>query len=77
MIYLKSFLVGVGAAVAALVLWIVCALLLPIYIPLVAQQIRGAGGTAVSYITSDSVLVAALIGFVVGAVWEMRRLRLI
>ena len=76
-VYLKTFLVGIGGSVVAMLLWITCALFLPIYLPFLISRVTGTGGVGAAYIRSGSVLVAALIGFVIGAAWEMRRLRLI
>jgi hypothetical protein len=46
-------------------------------LPFLISRVTGAGGVGAAYVRSGSVLVAALIGFVIGAAWEMRRLRLI
>ena len=77
MVYLKTFLVGMGGSVVAVLLWITCALFLPIYLPFLISRITGTGGVGAASIGSGSVLVAALLGFVIGAAWEMRRLHLI
>ena len=77
MAYLKTFLVGIGGSVVAMLLWITFALFLPIYLPFLISRVTGTGGMGAAYVRSGSVLVAALIGFIIGAVWEMRRLQLI
>ena len=77
MVYLKTFLVGIGGSVVAMLLWITCALFLPIYLPFLLSRITGTGGGSMAFVGSGSVLVAALIGCVIGAAWEMRRLHLI
>ena len=77
MVYLKTFLVGMGGSVVAVLLWITCALFLPIYLPFLISRVTGTGGVGAAYVGSASVLVAALLGFVIGAAWEMRRLHLI
>jgi len=76
-VYLKTFLVGIGGSVVAMLLWITCALLLPIYLPFLISRVTGTGGVGAAYIGSGSVLAAALIGFIIGAAWEMKRLHLI
>ena len=75
MVYLKSFLFGIAGAVVAVVLWFIGAFVLPMYAPYVVGRIMGTGGVASAYITSDSLLVAALIGFVIGFAWTWYRLR--
>ena len=77
MLYLKTFLVGIGGSVVAMALWINCALFLPIYLPFLIIRMTGTGGVGAASIGSGSVLLAALIGFIIGAAWEMRRLHLI
>lgn len=77
MVYLKTFLVGISGSVVAMVLWVICALFLPVYLPFLISRITGTGGVGMASVGSGSVLVAALIGFVIGAAWEMRRLHLI
>jgi hypothetical protein len=73
-VYLKSFLFGIGGAVVGAVLWFVIAFILPMYVPYWVSRIQGTGGVASGYITSDSILVAALIGFIIGFAWEWHRL---
>jgi hypothetical protein len=76
-VYLKTFLVGMGGSVVAMLLWIACAFFLPIYLPFLISRVTGTGGMAAASVGSGSVFLAALIGFVIGAAWEMRRLNLI
>jgi len=61
--------------VVGVVLWFIGAFILPVSAPYVVSRITGTGGVASAYITSDSMLVAALIGFVVGFTWKWYRLR--
>jgi hypothetical protein len=75
MIYIKSVLVGVGGAILAAVLWIAVAFLLPIFLPYLIARVRGTGGMSFGQIGSDSILVAALLGFIIGFAWEWHRLR--
>jgi len=76
MIYVKSILVGIVAAVVSAVLWILAAFVMPIFVPLLMSRITGSGGAGVSAasIGSGSILAAALVGFVVGSSWHFRRL---
>jgi hypothetical protein len=71
--YIKSVVVGIIAAGVAAVVWVVVVGVLPIAVPFVIGKFFGTGGTASAYITSGTVLVAALVGFVLGFVWRFRR----
>ena len=76
MIYLKSFVVGIVAAIVTSALWIVGSFVIPVFGPLLLARWTGegsyGGGTVIS---SGSVLLAALIGFVAGLGWTFRRSR--
>ena len=76
MIYLKSVLFGMMAAVAACALWIL-ALLLPILVPLVLSRGGGAGGggAVLVGVSSGSIAAAAVIGFAAGFCWKFARTR--
>jgi hypothetical protein len=73
--YLKSFLFGVGGAVIAAVLWFTVAFILPLYGPYLIAHIRGTRGISSGYIGSGSIMLAALIGFLIAFAWEWHRLR--
>lgn len=73
MTYLRSFAVGIGGALVAAVLWIVVAFILPIVVPSVIGRLRGTGGSAGAYISSNSIFIAAAIGFLVAFVWHRMR----
>jgi hypothetical protein len=75
MVYLKSFLFGLGGSVLAVVLWFTVAFILPVYGPYLVRRITGTGGVADAYISSNSILLAALIGFIIVFAWEWHRLR--
>ena len=75
MVYLKSFLCGIGGAVVAVVLWIIVKVILPMYVPYLIARVRGTGGISTGYIDSGSILLAALIGFIIAFAWEWYRLR--
>jgi hypothetical protein len=75
MVYLKSFLFGVGGALLTAVLWFMVAFIVPLYGPYLIARVRGTGGVSSGYITSGSILIAALIGFIIAFAWEWYRLR--
>ncbi len=75
MMFIKSFLFGVGGAVGAAVLWIVVAFVLPVEMPYAIGRLRGTGGVSAGYISSGSILIAALIGFLVAFAWCWSRFR--
>jgi hypothetical protein len=75
MVYLKSFLFGMGGAVLAVILWFTVAFILPLYVPYLLARVRGTGGVSSGYVSSDSILIAALIGFITAFAWEWYRLR--
>ena len=74
--YLTAAAVGVVTAMATAILWIVIGFVLPLAGPMFLS--RGGGtesgsGGAGAVIGSGSILVAALLGFVGGFVWMLRR----
>jgi hypothetical protein len=75
MVYLKSCLFGIGGAVIGVVLWITVAFILPLYVPYLVARVRGTGGISSAYIGSGSILIAALIGFIIAFAWTWYRLR--
>jgi hypothetical protein len=75
MVYLKSFLFGIGGAVLAVVLWFTVAFILPLYVPYLVARVKGTGGASSAYVGSDSILIAALIGFIIAFAWAWYRLR--
>jgi hypothetical protein len=72
-IYLKSVLVGIVAALVASVLYILAAFVLPLLLPFLLSRIAGTGGTAAATVSEGPVLGIALMAFVVGSYWEFRR----
>ena len=72
---MKSFLFGIGGAVIGAVLWISVAFILPLWVPYLVGRVWGTGGSSFGRITSDSILIAALIGFIIAFVWAWYRLR--
>lgn len=73
MIYAKSFLFGIGGAIVAALFWIVVSFVFPIFMPMLVARMLNRGGASGASITSDSILVAALVGFVAAAWWGLRR----
>ncbi len=69
----KVVLAGVGGAIVAAFLWLVCALVPPLIIPWWLE--RTAVGIGAVSEGSASILLAALIGFAMGVVWMRRRVR--
>ena len=74
MIYIKSILVGIVAAVAVAVLWVLTIFVGPVVIPFLISRITNSGGIGAASIGSGSILAAGLIGFVIGFYWQFRRL---
>jgi hypothetical protein len=74
--YLAAAGVGVVTAIAAAILWIVVSFVLPILVPFLVSRIganqTGAGGSA-SVISSGSIMLAALVGFIGGVGWMLWR----
>ena len=73
MIYMKSFLFGIGGAIVGALFWIVVSFVLPIFMPMLVEGMLNRGGASGASITSDSILLAALVGFVAAAWWGLRR----
>ena len=77
MIYLKATAVGIVGAIALAAVWALSALLLPMWSQMWQQRNQvagrvGAGGVG-SWVDSGSILLAALIGFLLGFTWTIRR----
>ena len=72
MIYLKSVLFGIAGAIVVSILWVLAAFVLPIVIPQLLSRFGGGDGAGVAgaTITSNSILLAALIGFAAGFFWK-------
>ena len=75
MIYLKSFLFGIVAAIAASVLWVLAVFVLPIFVPILLSRVTGTGGVSAASVSSGSILAAALVGFAAGFYWKFARTR--
>jgi hypothetical protein len=72
MTYLKATAVGIVTAIIFGAAWMWAALQLPIWWQMWQQRNQG-GGAGVAMVGSGSVLLAALIGFIIGFSWTMRR----
>jgi hypothetical protein len=71
--YAKALLAGFGAAIGAAVLWTFISFVLPIVGPMLIGRLLNRGGGSAASIGSGSILLAALIGFVIGMWWGVRR----
>jgi hypothetical protein len=73
MLYFKSFIVGLLAALIMSVIWVLFTAALEVS-RMFAASPAGSGGIAgVLVVTEASVLAAALVGFLVGFLWHFRR----
>jgi hypothetical protein len=73
MLYFKSFIVGLLAALIMSVIWVLFTAALEVS-RMFATSPEGSGGIAgVLVVTEASVLAAALVGFLVGFFWNFRR----
>jgi hypothetical protein len=78
MIYLKSAIVGIVAALAATAIWILVVFVLPIAIPFLVSRLPGnntGSGGAGAVVSEGSILAVALVGFVAGFYSQFRRTR--
>ena len=75
MIYVKSFVIAVGGAFGAAVLWFIVGFLIPLFLPFAIGRLRNSGGTSAAVIGSDALLIAAAAGFVISFFWALHRLR--
>jgi hypothetical protein len=76
MIYFKSVTVGILAAVIGAVLWLLVALILPVFVPFLMSRVSPQGGgigASSGFVDSGSLLVAALVSFAIGFYWTFRR----
>ena len=71
--YVKALLTGFGGALAAALFWILISFILPIFGPMLIGRLLNRGGASSAAIGSGSILLAALIGFVLGVWWGVRR----
>jgi hypothetical protein len=72
--YLLAVGIGVLTAVAAATLWFIVKFVLPLVIPHLIRRVglsHGGVGHAHAYIRSESIWIAAMIGFVAGVAWTL------
>jgi hypothetical protein len=72
---IKIVAAGIVGAVAALAMWLLAAVVLPIFGALAAAPSSGSGGMGAVVAGSAPVLATALAGFVVGCYWQLHRSR--
>jgi hypothetical protein len=73
MVYLKSLVAGVVAAVAASILYILAVFVLPVVLPFLLSRFTGEGGTAGGYFSTGPLLGIAFVAFVAAFAWQLRR----
>jgi hypothetical protein len=74
-VYLKSLLAGVVAALAASILYILTVFVFPVVLPFVLSRFTGEGGTAAGYFSSGPLLGIAFLAFAAAFAWQLRRAR--
>jgi hypothetical protein len=75
MVYLKSLVAGVVAAVAASILYILAVFVLPVVAPFVLSRFTGEGGTAAGYFSTGPLFGIGFLAFAVAFAWQLRRTR--
>ena len=73
--HVRAALFGIMTAVVAAVCWVIATVVVPIALPFVVSRISGEGGASGGYVTSGSIAVVALLGFISGAAWSLSRWR--
>lgn len=73
MIYLKSVLAGMVAALVASVIYILAVFVFPLLLPFLLSRISVTGGAAAASFSDGPVLGIAVIAFAVGFSWQFRR----
>ena len=73
MVYLKSLVAGVVAAVAASILYILAVFVLPVVLPFLLSRFTGEGGTAAGYFSTGPLLGIAFLAFILAFTWQLRR----
>jgi len=77
MTYLKSFFVGMVAALIASTIYVCVVFVLPILLPFLLSRITSTGGSGAAgvAVSSGPVLVIAVVAFIAGFYWQLRRTR--
>jgi hypothetical protein len=75
MAYFKVLLAALLGAVIGVVLWIIVGIVLPAVLPMLTDRLfnRGGIGAVAIGFTSNSILLAAIVGLVLGGAWGFRR----
>jgi hypothetical protein len=71
----RAVLFGMVTAVIAAVCWVVTTFVIPIALPFLVSRFTGEGGAGGGYVTSDSIAIVALLGFISGVGWSLSRWR--
>lgn len=73
MAFLRSLAIGLLGACGATLLWIVVTVVVPFIVPMVLARLKGDGGIAAVSVSSGSLLIVFLVGFVVAFGWSWLR----
>jgi hypothetical protein len=76
--YAKSLAMGVVGAFVVAILWILVSFVLPVFGPMVMGRLlndTGMGSSGMAAISDLTILLAAVIGFVIGCWYGLRRFR--
>jgi hypothetical protein len=73
MTYRRPAIVGIATAFVAPVVWLVSKLALPIAFQLIAARRAGSGGIGFVSVDLAELLVVAVVGFIAGFAWQLRR----
>jgi hypothetical protein len=75
MVYVKATAMGVAAAFMVTLVWFVGGLLLPVVWQTWSQRAQGSGGlgSASTSVGVGAILLVAIVGFIVGFAWSLRR----
>jgi hypothetical protein len=73
MMYLKSVLAGMVAALVASVIYILAVFVFPLVFPFLMSRMTGGVGMAAAVLSEGEVLGIAIVAFAVGCYWQFRR----
>ena len=71
--YVKGLLWGAVGAIVTAMVWVLAVFIVPIFGPMLISRFTGSGSASGASISSDSVVVAAFVGFVCAFAWQMRK----
>jgi hypothetical protein len=75
LVYLKSLVAGIVAAVAASILYILTVFVFPVVLPFILARFTGEGGATAGRFSSGPLLVIAFLAFAAAFAWQFRRAR--